>query len=79
LVVEVCVTSEELDRVKLGVYADAGVAEAWLVLAAERAVERHTNPQDGAYRSVERAVWPGAVPSTVFPAVTLPTDGLFPR
>jgi Uma2 family endonuclease len=79
LVIEVCVTSEELDRVKLGVYAEAGVPEAWLVLAEQRTVERHTEPQDGAYRTVERAAFPATVPSTVFPALTLPPEGLFPR
>lgn len=78
LVIEVCVTSEELDRVKLGVYAEAGVTEAWLVLAAGRMVERHTEPQGAAYRRVERAAFPAALDSTVFPALTLPPAGLFP-
>jgi Uma2 family endonuclease len=77
-VIEVCVTSEELNRVKLGVYAAAGVAEAWLVLAAERVVERHTEPQGATYRRVERAAFPSGLPSTVFPAITLPPAGLFP-
>ena len=79
VVIEVCVTSEALDRVKLGVYAEAGVAEAWLVLAEERRVERHTDPQDGVYRRVERAAWPETLPSTVVPSMVLPPEGLFPR
>ena len=78
LVIEVCVTSEELDRVKLGVYAEAGVPEAWLVLAGERIVERHTEPQGTAYRRVERAAFPAVLPSTVFPKIVLPPAGLFP-
>jgi len=78
LVIEVCVTSEEIDRVKLGVYAEAGVPEAWLVLAEQRTVERHTEPKDGAYRNVERAAFPDTLASTVFPALVLPPEGLFP-
>ncbi len=79
LVIEVCVTSEELDRVKLSVYAGAGVAEAWLVLAVERVVERHTEPQGAAYGRVERAAFPEGLPSAVFPTIALPPAGLFPE
>lgn len=78
LVIEVCVTSEELDRVRLGVYAGAEVAEAWLVLAGERVVERHTEPQGSVYRRIERAAFPATLASTAFPALTLPPAALFP-
>ena len=77
LVIEVCGTSEDLDRVKLGLYVEAGVPEAWLVLAGERIVERHTEPRDGAYRCVERAIFPATLASTIFPNVILPSKDLF--
>jgi len=77
LVVEVCVTSESLDRVKLCVYAEAGVPEAWLVLAETRIVERHTEPRDGRYQQVEQAVFPAQLASTIFPSLLLPPAGLF--
>ena len=78
LVIEVVVTSERIDRVKLGVYAEAGVRECWLVLAEERIVERHTAPQGAAYQHVERVAFPGTLESTVCAGLTLPPAGLFP-
>ena len=72
LVIEVCVTSEDLDRVKLALYAEAGVSEAWLVLAEERILERHTEPQGSAYRRLERAVFHETLECTVFPGLVLP-------
>jgi len=78
LIVEVVVSSEHLDRVKLALYAEAGVRECWLLLAEERAIERHTEPKGAGYQRVERAVLPGALESTVIPGLTMPSAGLFP-
>lgn len=44
LVIEVCVTSHEYDRLKLRAYAGAGVKECWLVLGPEKKVEVHRLP-----------------------------------
>ncbi len=78
LVIEVCVSSVALDRIKLGVYAEAGVAECWLILAEERVVERHTAPLGAAYQHVARITFPDTLESTVFPGLALPPAGLFP-
>ena len=78
VVIEVCVSSEAIDRLKLQLYAEAGVRECWLILAEERAVERHTAPQGSAYGSIERVTFPGTLASTVFPGIALPPAGLFP-
>jgi len=78
LVIEVCVSSAALDRIKLGVYGEAGVAECWLILAEERVVERHSEPQGTAYQRVERITFPATLESTVFPGLALPPAGLFP-
>ena len=78
VVVEVCVSSEAIDRLKLQLYAEAGVRECWLILAEERVVERHTDPEGTSYRQVERSTGLPTLPSTVFPGLTLPPAGLFP-
>jgi len=53
LVVEIAVSSLELDRAKAGVYAGAGVREYWIIDASGETVERYREPCDGAYRTVE--------------------------
>jgi hypothetical protein len=78
LIVEVCVSSEAIDRLKLQLYAEAGVRECWLVLAEERVLERHTAPEGAAYRNVERVSSPETLESTVFTGMALPPVGLFP-
>ena len=78
LILEVCVSSEAIDRLKLQIYAEAGVPECWLILAEERVVERHTEPRGAAYQRIERVAVPGTLESTVFPSVALPPAGLFP-
>ena len=50
LVVEVAVTSHEIDRAKAVVYATAGVPEYWLIDLPGRCVEVYRHPrEDGAY------------------------------
>ena len=49
LVVEVAVSSAALDRANASLYAEAGVAEYWIVLAPERQVEVYRQPENGAY------------------------------
>lgn len=78
LVIEVAVSSEALDRLKFELYAEAGVRECWLVLAEERIVERHIEPQGAAYQRIERTAFPEALESTVLPGLLLPPAGLFP-
>ena len=50
LVVEVAVTSAALDREKAMLYAEAGVAEYWIVLANECQVEVYRQPEQGLYQ-----------------------------
>ena len=78
LIVEVSISTERLDRAKLEIYAEAGVREYWLLLAEERVIERHTDPQGTTYRRVERATFPATLESTIFPGLSLPPEGLFP-
>lgn len=54
LVVEVAVSSVELDRENAGLYAEAGVAEYWIVLGTERQVEVYRQPEGGRYQQKQR-------------------------
>jgi hypothetical protein len=49
LVIEIAVSSVALDREKAAIYAEAGVAEYWIVLPGERRVEVYRRPVDGGY------------------------------
>ena len=50
LVVDVAVSSAALDRENASLYAEAGVAEYWIVLGRERAVEVYRRPEGGVYQ-----------------------------
>lgn len=54
LVVEVAVSSLELDRAKAADYAGAGIPTYWLVIPGERAVEVYTEPRAGGYAQMAR-------------------------
>jgi Uma2 family endonuclease len=49
LVIEVAVSTAALDRANAALYAEAEVAEYWIVLARERVIEVYTEPVAGAY------------------------------
>lgn len=77
LVIEVCVSSYEYDREKLGVYAAAGVKECWLVLAPEKRVEVYTNPLGDRYGQIQRIGPGGTLDSTMIAGFTVSLDRLF--
>jgi Uma2 family endonuclease len=53
LIIEVADTSVEYDRnVKLPLYANANIPEAWLVSIREDVVEAYSQPVDGIYQSI---------------------------
>ncbi len=78
LVIEVAVTSEELDREKIALYAEAGVGEYWLVLAHERAVEIHTGAKDGHWSAIRRIDASEVLESAVLPGIRIVLADLFP-
>lgn len=54
LVMEVADTTVVADRkVKIPLYAQAGIAEAWLVNIPEEVLEIYSDPSEGAYRRAE--------------------------
>lgn len=77
LVIEICVSSHEYDRSKLRAYASAGVKECWLVLAPEKQIEIHRQPQGEQF--AEHAVHGpgGSVASTAVPGFTVDLVSLF--
>src|SRR5437762_353173 len=50
LIVEVAVTSPDLDRVNASLYAESGIKEYWIVLPLQRQVEVYRQPSEGRYK-----------------------------
>ncbi|MBS0618817.1 MAG: Uma2 family endonuclease [Spirochaetes bacterium] len=76
LVVEIAVSSVNLDRYKAHLYATAGVKEYWIVLADERKLEIHTEPQNGKY--MQSRIVTGFVASTAVPAIEFELAAILP-
>lgn len=54
LIIEVAVSSVEIDREKANVYAEVGVAEYAIVLHAEKAIEIYSQPTANGYANKQR-------------------------
>jgi Uma2 family endonuclease len=77
LVVEICVTSHEYDRLKLRAYATAGVKECWFVLGPEKQIEVFSKPANGKF-SEHRILKSGdTLTSAALPSFALNIDELF--
>ena len=77
LVVEVSVSSLLVDREMASVYAEANVAEYWIVNAAERCIEVYRAPVNGRYQSQQRVAAGEILESSVLTAVRLNVADLF--
>jgi len=78
LLVEVAESSLDLDRgAKLGVYAEAGIADYWIVNLVEKQIEVYRTPVGREYQ--EKAVYRGdtAVSPLALPTASLRTSRLF--
>lgn len=78
LVIEVAQTSHARDREKRVDYASIGVDEYWIVDVLEESIAVHTEPVDGAYRSVV-VHHAGAVTSLLEGVPPIALDVLFGR
>ena len=77
LAVEISVSTEDVDREKIAMYAEAGVAEFWLVLPDSRSIEAFSRPEASTYRT-RRIVGPGeTLGSATLPALQVNVDVLF--
>ena len=79
LVVEICVTSHDYDREKLGAYAAAGVKEVWLVLGPEKQVEVFCRPASAAYADATVLNADATITSLALPTVTFRLAELLPE
>jgi Uma2 family endonuclease len=79
LVIEICITSHDYDRSKLGAYAAAGVKECWLVLGPEKKIEVYRQPTDGQFTEHALHGPGGALTSAALPEFTLSLDAFFAK
>ncbi len=78
--IEVSDTTLSYDRkVKLPLYARAGIPEVWIVDLGTNRIERHTEPVEGSYRLVKRMRRGQAITSIALPALTVPVDQIIPE
>lgn len=79
LIIEIAVSSVEIDRRKAAIYAEAGVREYWIVLPETCQIEVHTTPMQTRY-AVRRIFTEGqTAASEVLPAFQVELTDLFPR
>lgn len=74
LVAEVAVSSVRVDRQKAPIYAEAGVAEYWLIMPESRSIEVYTSPLEGRYQSAYLAD-----PEAELRSVSIPELAITPR
>jgi Uma2 family endonuclease len=77
LVIDVAVSSPALDRENASLYAEAGVGEYWIVLAAERRVEVHRQPATGRYQEKRLLGADGVLQLASVPSVRISVAELF--
>lgn len=66
LIIEVAINTQQRDRSKAGIYAEAGVKEYWLVEPESKSITLYTQPEGGSYVKTLAIVESGHVQSTVF-------------
>jgi len=79
LVVEVAVSNPELDRENASLYAEAGVKEYWIILAAARKVEIYRQPKQGVYRARSLLGAKAVLDCGSLPGLSVRIANLFPR
>ena len=77
LVVEVAVSSPNLDRANAALYAEAGIKEYWIILALERRVEIYRQPKQGRYEQTLVVGLDETVEFSALPGVRLRVSDLF--
>jgi Uma2 family endonuclease len=78
LLIEVADSSLSYDRsTKLRLYAEAGIAEYWVVDCTTESIEVHRTPDADGYRDVSRAAGAATVTLQAFPDVALTLAEIF--
>lgn len=77
IVIEVSDTTLAYDKnVKLPLYAEFGIPEAWIVDIESSIIERHTDPHGNGYRLTERAKKGESIASKILPSISIATDSI---
>jgi Uma2 family endonuclease len=77
LVIEVAVSSLEVDRVKAHIYAEAGVKEYWIVCPEEKQVEAYRQPGTAGYAERTLFAAPSVIECAALPGVCVDLAMLF--
>ena len=77
LVIEVSISTEDTDRAKAEIYAEAGVQEYWLVLPRQRTIEVFSQPSQAGYAS--HVIATDVVTSIVLPEFRVALSELFAK
>lgn len=77
LVIEVAISSEEVDRLKASLYAEAEIGEYWIVLGNRKAVEVYSEPIDGRYTRLHTVTSPDGLSLASISGVYLSLEELF--
>jgi Uma2 family endonuclease len=77
MVVEIAVSSLEIDRVKAQIYAEAGVTEYWIVCPDEKQVEVYRQPGVAGYAERTIAAPPATIECAALPGVRVDLTALF--
>jgi Uma2 family endonuclease len=77
LVIEVALSSAALDREMVEIYAEAGVTEYWIVLAARRQVEVYRRPVADEYRERQLFAADEEIVCSAVPAIRISLATLF--
>ena len=71
LVIEIAINTQQRDRSKAGIYAEAGVKEYWMVEPEAGVISLYTVPANDGYASCQSFATQDLVTSTVIPAFSL--------
>ena len=75
LVIEVSDTTLAYDQeIKLPLYAEAGIPEAWIINLPQSTIEIYTTPQTGLYRKAEFFKPGDRLASSIFPELKISAD-----
>jgi Uma2 family endonuclease len=78
LVIEIADTSIEYDRdEKIPHYADAGIAESWLIDANSQTIEQYTQPRTGGYRNKLIVAYDEMITAHTLPQLQLRLEHIF--
>jgi Uma2 family endonuclease len=77
LVVEVAITSMEIDRLKAQIYAEAGVAEYWIASPEDKSVEIYRRPGAKRYAECSKVSAPAVLTCAALPGVRVDLAALF--